>query len=373
VSSPHARSRRMVKRSLGVGIVPRMRPDKSLRARSLVRRRGLTPAAAYGLLALRHPRRTAIIDELGALTFAQVQRRTDALAHAFQMAGIGDRDTVAIACANHRGLIEATVACSHLGADVLYLDAMGARTALARGARRADPWALVYDDQFAELMPPPGDRRRRFVAGCEAGRDTRDARLEQLIESAGSAAPRPPRDARQSTVWLARADLAPGGGNGPRRTLPGSLVIPAAVLSRIPLRARETTVLAAPISGSWGFLHLTLGLRLGSTLVLQRAFDPEQALASIARHRASALVVLPEQLEQIVELPPRLSRAHDTSSLRVIALRGARLPGDLALPAIERFGDVLCNLRGSPVVRLEGDWQRRARAQRRRALVLAGA
>jgi hypothetical protein len=57
-----------------------MRPDKLMRTLAVLRRWGLTPAAAYGVAAICHPERTAIIDERGALTFGEVQRRTNALA-----------------------------------------------------------------------------------------------------------------------------------------------------------------------------------------------------------------------------------------------------------------------------------------------------
>ena len=64
----------------------------------------------------------------------------------------------------------------------------------------------------------------------------------------------------------------------------------AALFSKIPLKACETTVIAAPMFHSWGFAHFTLALPLGSTLVLRRKFDPEETLRAVAQHRASALV-----------------------------------------------------------------------------------
>jgi fatty-acyl-CoA synthase len=42
----------------------------------------------------------------------------------------------------------------------------------------------------------------------------------------------------------------------------------------IPLRAREHTMLAAPMFHSWGFAHFTLGMALGSTLVCAAASTP---------------------------------------------------------------------------------------------------
>jgi AcrR family transcriptional regulator len=90
---------------LGTGMPRPTRPDKLLRALVVLRRWGLTPAAVYGVAANLCPERAAIVDELGALSFEQVNRRTNALARALRAAGVGEHDTVAIMCRNHRGFI----------------------------------------------------------------------------------------------------------------------------------------------------------------------------------------------------------------------------------------------------------------------------
>ena len=69
---------------------------------------------------------------------------------------------------------------------------------------------------------------------------------------------------------------------GAARKQPDSLEPAAALFSKIPLRARETTMIAAPMFHSWGFAHFTLALPLASTLVLRRRFDPEETLRAIA-------------------------------------------------------------------------------------------
>jgi fatty-acyl-CoA synthase len=141
-----------------------------------------------------------------------------------------------------------------------------------------------------------------------------------------------------------------GAPRGASRHQPRSLDPAAALFSRIPLRARETTVIAAPLFHSWGYAHFTLGLALSSTLVLHRRFDPEQALASVARYQASVLVVVPLMLQRLLELGPETIARYDTSSLRVIAASGSALPGELALRVMDTFGDVLYNLYGSTEV-----------------------
>ena len=124
----------------------------------------------------------------------------------------------------------------------------------------------------------------------------------------------------------------------------------AALFSKIPLRARETTVIAAPMFHSWGFAHFTLALPLASTLVLRRKFDPEDTLRAVAHHRATALAVVPVMLQRILELGEETIAKYDLSSLKVIALSGSALPGELASKAMDALGDVLYNLYGSTEV-----------------------
>jgi acyl-CoA synthetase (AMP-forming)/AMP-acid ligase II len=91
-------------------------------------------------------------------------------------------------------------------------------------------------------------------------------------------------------------------------------------------------------------------MALGSTLVLRRKFDPEDTLRAVAHHGASALALVPVMLQRILELPASTIERYDTHSLRVIALSGSVLPGELATRAMDTFGEVLYNLYGSTEV-----------------------
>jgi fatty-acyl-CoA synthase len=124
----------------------------------------------------------------------------------------------------------------------------------------------------------------------------------------------------------------------------------AALFSKIPLKARETTMIAAPMFHSWGFAHFTLGLPLASTLVLRHKFDPEETLRAVSQHRASALALVPVMLQRILDLGAETIARYDTRSLKVIAVSGSALPGELATRAMDTFGDVLFNLYGSTEV-----------------------
>ena len=88
-------------------------------------------------------------------------------------------------CRNHRGFIEATVACSKLGASALYLNTAFAGPQIADVLEREDPVAVIYDEEFAELVRD-GRRAERCASspgasGRRRGRRPSDPRLEELI------------------------------------------------------------------------------------------------------------------------------------------------------------------------------------------------
>jgi acyl-CoA synthetase (AMP-forming)/AMP-acid ligase II len=334
-----------------VGILRPMRPDRVVRSIAALRRWGPTPAAAYMGSAARHPDRLAIVDERGTLTFGELHSRTNALARGLRDAGIREGDGVAIMCRNHRGFIEATVACSKLGASSLYLNTAFAGPQITDVLERENPVAVIYDEEFAGLVGEGAASRKRFVAWrdspADGPADSDSPQLEQLI-AAGSTAPLEPPLQRGRVVILTSGTT--GTPKGAARKEPDSIEPMAAIFSKIPLRARETTMIAAPMFHSWGFAHFTLALPLGSTLVLRRKFDPEETIRAIATHRASALAVVPVMLQRILELGPETIARYDTSCLKVIAASGSALPGELATRVMDTFGDVLYNLYGSTEV-----------------------
>jgi acyl-CoA synthetase (AMP-forming)/AMP-acid ligase II len=331
------------------GILRPMRPDKLARSLTVLRQWGLSPAASYALAAIRHPERAAIVDDLGTLTFAEVQGRTNALARALRASGVCEGETVAIMCRNHRWFIEATVACSKLGAAVAYLDTTLEHWQVTEAIMSADPVAVIYDEDFAELILDGSVGRARFIAWSDLDQAERPFLLEELIAGAEDREPAPPK---QRAPVGSIASAAHGDAQLSSRSAQSSLMSPAPRLAELPLRAGQTTVLAAPMCHSWGFVQMKLGLRLGSTLVLRHAFDAEQTLDDVAHHKASALAVLPEMLGSIVEVPHEATATHRTACLRVVAVNGATVPGRLAIPAIKAFGTVLYNLYGPPVVQL---------------------
>jgi acyl-CoA synthetase (AMP-forming)/AMP-acid ligase II len=332
----------------GAGVLHPGRPDHVLGAVRALLRFGPTPAGGYTASAQRYGGEVGLIDELGTLTFREIHERTNALAHALAAEGVGEGDGVGLMCRNHRGFIDTVIACSKLGADVLFLNTAFSGPQLTDVAKRENPKALVYDHEFAELIHEASRRRKRYVAwhDPEDGKAT-DPRLEDLIARGDRSEVTPPSTRGKAIILTSGTTGSPKGAS---RSQPRSLDPAAALLAMIPLKAREKTMIAAPMFHSWGFVHFTLGMSLSSTLVLRRKFDPEATLSLTAQHECTAMIVVPVMMQRILELPEERLERYDLSKLRVVAVSGSALPGAVSDRWMDLFGENVYNLYGSTEV-----------------------
>ena len=254
------------------GLFAPTRPDRLARVVKALRGWGPTVAGGYAASAIRFPDATAIIDEHGALTLRRAAPPHERARARVERRGDREGDAVAILCRNHRGFVEAVVggvqarrprAVSQHGllgaAARRRLRARGsARDRLRRGVRR--------------LVEAAAAGRQRYVAWTSRARRRRAGAttLEQLVERGDPSEVVPPQAKGRIVVLTSGTTGAPKGAN---RKEPKTLDPAAALLSKIPLRARGRTLIAAPLFHSWGLAHFVLGIGLSSTLVLRRRFD----------------------------------------------------------------------------------------------------
>jgi fatty-acyl-CoA synthase len=332
------------------GFVRPQRPDTLARVVQVLVRWGVTPAAAAAASATQYPTETALIDELGDLTFEEVQRRSNALANALQDRGVVEEDGVAILARNHRYFVEATIACAKIGVRALYLNTSFAAPQARDVLEREKPKATIYDAEFAKLIEhaTEGRRTKRFVAWIGDDEPLEgDERIEDLVETTDDDELVPPTEEPRFVILTSGTTGTPKGAS---RSAPKGLDPIGGLFGRVPYHVREKHFIAAPLFHAWGIGQYMIGAALSATLVLQNRFDPEKTLEAIDEHRPSVLVVVPVMLTRILDLPQEVRAKYDTSSLRIVFASGSALPGELAERWMNAFGDNLYNLYGSTEV-----------------------
>ncbi len=335
----------MVRALVATGVIRPVRPDHLLRLGASLRRWGSSPAAGIAAMATVYADETFVVDELGRLSFGEVDERTNALARSLAAEGVEAGQAVALMCRNHRGFVEAALACAKLGADCLLLNTDFGAPQLAGVIERERPTAVICDQEFEPLLA--GVETPRFVAWVD--QPGAAPSLEQLIAAGGPAPPDPPAEPGLVTILSSGTTGAP---KGVQREGGGSPAPLLGYMERIGMRTRETQVIAAPMFHGWGLLALGVGLLLGTTIVLRRRFDAEATLAAIEAHRATTAAMVPVMLQRIVDLGPEVHGRYELGSLRAVTLGGSAVPGDLAGRAMDVLGEVVFNTYGSTEVAL---------------------
>ncbi|TDC18550.1 AMP-binding protein [Actinomadura bangladeshensis] len=286
--------------------------------------------AATALPAHRFPDRTGLVDDRGALTFAELDRRCNALAGALLERGIGVGSTVGILCRNHRGLLEGMSAAAKTGASVLFLNTDFAAPQLRDAVGREGVTALLHDDEFAPV-----------VGGLDLPRFT-ESDMDGLIGGRDGAPP--PAPSRHGSMVILTSGTS-GRPKGAPRAQPKSLALPGGILSKVPLRGGEAMFVGPPLFHGLGLTMALLALGLGSTLVLRRRFDAAGVLDDLEKHRCTSFIAVPVMLSRILAVPGMETR--DLSRLNVVMTGGARLDAGLGGRALAAFGPVLYNFYGS--------------------------
>jgi len=309
----------------------------------VVIRWGTGPAGGFATLAVRSPHQVGVVDELGELTWGELHRRSNSLARALSERGVGEGDSVAVMCRNHRGFIDASIAIAKLGADILYLNTAFAGPQLVDVLEREAPSMVIHDEEFTGMLAG-AHVERRILAWTDG--DVGEETLERLVSAYDEGDLQPPERHARIVILTSGTTGAPKG--APRNE--AGIDAAVSLLSRMPLRAGWRTHIAAPLFHTWGFAHLALAMLLGSTVVLRRTFDPATALKTAQDERCQSIVVIPVMLQRMLALDPEQLDGVDLGRVRVAASSGSALPATLAQAWMDRFGENLYNIYGSTEV-----------------------
>ena len=329
------------------GILKPYSPVALAKAGKALKDYGTGPAGGFLAMATLLPNKVWVVDERGDLTFAEVNRRTNALARALQKRGVEEGDAIALMARNHRGFVEATVAAAKLGADLIYLNTAFAGPQLVDVLEREQPTVVIHDEEFTGMLSGAHVENRVLSYSDSDEGDSLHDTLESLIQGELDDSPLPSPGHHTRIIILTSGTT--GTPKGAPRNEAG---IDAAIslLSRMPLRQGWTVHIAAPLFHTWGFAHMMLSLLLGHTMVLRRKFDPEGALQATDENKCDGMVVIPVMLQRILALPDETLDKYSLKTVKCVAASGSALPGDLALAWMDQFGDNLYNTYGSTEV-----------------------
>jgi fatty-acyl-CoA synthase len=307
----------------------------------------------FGMLpslnARRNPNGVALIDEDGELTYAELDEAVHAVANGLLAKGVRGGDGVAILARNHRWFLIANYGAARAGARIILLNSEFSGPQIKEVSEREGAKVIIYDDEYTDAVskadPPLGKLRALGVnPDADVPSSSTDETLEELI-ARSSKEPAPKASKHASIIILTSGTT--GTPKGANRSTPPSLAPVGGILSHVPFKAGEVTSLPAPMFHALGYLHATLAMFLGSTLVLRRKFKPPLVLEDIEKHKVTAMVVVPVMLSRILDALEKMDKKPDLSSLKIIFISGSQLGAELATRALKDIGPVIYNMYGS--------------------------
>jgi fatty-acyl-CoA synthase len=305
---------------------------------------GMIPA----LNARRTPNRTAIIDDFGEITFKELDDAAHEVANGLLKKGVKGGDGVAILARNHRWFLIAVYGCARAGARIILLNSEFSGPQIKEVSEREGAKLIIYDDEYYDAVskaePELGKLRALGVNPDKEDSASTDETLEDLVaRSSGKPAP---KATKHSSIIILTSGTT-GTPKGANRSTPPTLAPIGGVLSHVPFKSGEVTALPAPMFHALGYLHATIAMMLGTTLVLRRRFRPATVLEDIEKHNVTAVVVVPVMLSRMLDALDAMERKPNLSSLRIVFVSGSQLGAELAQRALKDLGPVVYNLYGS--------------------------
>jgi fatty-acyl-CoA synthase len=312
---------------------------------------GMIPA----LNARRTPNRAAVVDDDGEFTFKELDDAAHAVANGLLAMGVKGGDGVAILARNHRWFLIAVYAAARTGARIILLNSEFSGPQIKEVSEREGARVIIYDDEYtAAVAQAEPDLGKLRALATNPDKDepsgSTDETLADLI--ARSSSDPAPKVTKHSSIIILTSGTT-GTPKGANRSSPPSLAPIGGILSHVPFRANEVTSLPAPMFHALGFLHATIAMMLGTTLVLRRRFKPATVLADIEKNKVTAMVVVPVMLSRILDELEKTQPKPNLSSLKIVFVSGSQLGAELATRALKDLGPVIYTLYGSTEIAFE--------------------
>ena len=309
--------------------------------------------------------------QIGALTYRELRDQVDALANGLASLGIGERDAVGIFLPMVPEAVVSVMACAKLGAIFLPIFSGYAAEAVAARLQDAGARALITADGFPRRgrmvrMKEVADEAVELVPSVEhvilvarEGRDDlpwdaeRDVLWDRLLASNAGRFETPELDS-EHPLFIAYTSGTTGRPKGAVHVHGGFLVkIAEEVAYQVDLHPGEILFWVSDLGWIMGPWEIVGATALGATVFLYDGAPnhpgPDRLWDLVERHRITTLGVSPTLIRALIPAGERPVRAHDVSSLRIIASTGEPWNPEPYRWLFEEVGGSRC-----PIINLSG-------------------
>jgi long-chain acyl-CoA synthetase len=287
------------------------------------------------------PDRTALVCGSRRLTYGELERWVNRVAHALAARGLVVCGRVALLLPNGPEFLAVTHAAAKLGALAVPINWRWRRGEIAYVLADAAPDVLVLDQTFLEegaaaraTAGRPGVERCLVVGGATD--------LPSFEEAVAPAPDTPPSAAvRQGgfnvLVYTSGTTGNPKGVVHPTFDPAVGFEAQKRLVDMWGFRTDDVHLVVGPMYHTMPNAYAAQHLFVGATVVVMPRFDAEECLRLIARERVTTSSMVPAHFIRIVELAPEVRAGHDLSSVRKILHAAAPCPPEVKRRIMQVF------------------------------------
>ena len=300
-----------------------------------------------GLQAKTRPQQLAFIMAQSGetVTYAELERRSNRLAHFLRACGLGRLDHYAIFMENNARYVECCSAGERTGLYYTCVNSYLTPEELAYILDNSESIILVTsmakrDVALQALAQCPRIERCLVVDG--PGDGARVVNLDAAVDRFPDT-PIPDEFLGVAMLYSSGTTGRPKGILWPLPENPPAQALPIFDYFMDVWRFREGTIhlSPAPLYHTAPLLAVAMTIRMGGTAVIMEHFDPEQFLALVERHRVTHSVLVPTMFSRMLKLPDDVRRRYDVSSLETAFHGAAPCPIQVKEQMIEWWGPII--------------------------------
>jgi long-chain acyl-CoA synthetase len=286
-----------------------------------------------------------------AVTYAELEARSNALAHLLRAQGLQRLDHYAIFMENNERYVETCAAGERAGLYYTCVNSYLTAEELAYILQNSESKLLItsaarQDVALAALEHCGGVALCLVVGG--AGGAGRVRGYEQAV-ARFPATPIPDEALGAAMLYSSGTTGRPKGILRPLPVCPPDEALPAARFVAAMWRFEEglTYLSPAPLYHAAPHGGVNLTIRLGGTAIIMERFDAEQSLALVERYRVTHAQYVPTMFSRMLKLPEEVRRRYDLSSLKIAIHAAAPCPVQVKQAMIEWWGPIILEYYGS--------------------------
>lgn len=311
-----------------------------------VRRWGGFEAGLLEMSARRCPKRLALVDDDGSLTYEELLTYSMNFASGMVSRGYGDGKNIAVLALNGRGSIIPLVARTMVGWNLFMINANSSPRQIEAILRYHDIDLLIVDEEFYSTLLPETASRDIVLAHLDQATNTKHGleTIDDIIQASPgtSTLPRNPSAGRHVVMTSGSTGMPKGVIRRPRKSPQAG----APLIDALPIEPGQVWLLTAVLFHMYGWACLTVALASKATIVTRRHFEAGDVFNLLSGHEIDIWASAASRIRELLSYMDANSIAH-VDGLKCLLTSGSPLLPYEVKQSSKHFGPVLTNFYGS--------------------------